>query len=261
MTVLQAFWLGLVQGLTEFLPVSSSGHLLLLQKVFGISSESILLEVLLHVGTLFAVVIVYWKRLIHMLRHPIQSELWLLVIATLPAVAAALLFDIGPEFRVQFLGFAFLITSLILWFADLIDTVSPKNKQVKWYNALIMGIMQGIAALFDGMSRSGSTISGGVASGLTRKRAADFSFLMSVPAILGALVLNLKDLFDGSAALVIDNPLPVAVAVITSAVFGLVAIKFMLAIIRKVKLSWFGLYTAVLGILVLIDTYYVHFFF
>lgn len=262
MTIMQAFWLGAVQGLTEFLPISSSGHLLLLQELFGISAESNLLAILLHVGTLIAVVAVYWNRLINMLLHPIKSELWLLVVATLPAVASALLFkEMAVQMQIQLLGYSFLLTTLVLWFSDLIGSVAPQHKEVKWYNALVMGLMQGIAAQFSGLSRSGSTIAGGVFTGLSRKRSADFAFLMAVPAILGALVLNLKDLIGGEVAIVAENPLPVVVGMVTSVLFGLIAIKGMLAIVRRIRLSWFGLYTGILGILILLDQHFLHFFF
>jgi undecaprenyl-diphosphatase len=196
MSIMQAFWLGLVQGLTEFLPISSSGHLDLVQKLFGFSADNFLtLAVLLHTGTLIAVVAVYWKRLwtmiLDLFKNPLKSEIWLLVVATVPAVLAALLFDFDDAaFSGQFLGFAFLITTLILWLADLISGVSFQTKEVKWHNAVVMGIMQAVAIL-PGVSRSGSTISGGIATGLSRKRSADFAFLMSVPAILGAIVLEL----------------------------------------------------------------------
>lgn len=265
MSILQAFWLGLVQGLAEFLPVSSSGHLNLVQKMFGFSADNFLtLDVLLHVGTLAAVVTVYWKRLWNMILHPLKSELWLLVVATIPAVVAALIFDFNDGFFNEFLGYAFLITTLILWLADLVSGVSFETKQVKWYNAVVMGVMQAIAIL-PGISRSGATISGGVSTGLSRKRSADFAFLMSVPAILGAIVLELfknsDQIFDGSLIEQMGGALPLLTGVITSAAFGFLAIKFMLSIVRRVRLTWFGVYTGVLGIAILLDQYVFHRFF
>ena len=270
MSIMQAFWLGLVQGLTEFLPISSSGHLDLIQKLFGLSTENFLtLDVLLHVGTLIAVIVVYWQRLWKMIldlfKNPLKSEIWLLVIATVPAVIASLLFDFDDKaFSTQFLGFAFLITTLILWLADLISGVSFETKEVKWYNAVVMGLMQALAIL-PGVSRSGSTISGGIASGLSRKRSADFAFLMSVPAILGAIVLELVKnggaVFSGSLIEQMGGALPLLAGMITSAVFGFVAIKFMLSIVRRIRLTWFGVYTGLLGIAILLDQYIFHFYF
>ena len=159
MELMQAMWLGLIQGLTEFLPVSSSGHLELAKRIFGLDAPRAF-SVLLHVGTLLAVVIVYWKRLFNMLLHPIKSDLWKLVAATIPLVLAAVLLDkyFPEEFQIQFLGYAFLITTLILWLADLVAGVSFDTKEIKWYNVLVMGIMQALA-LPAGISRSGSAIS------------------------------------------------------------------------------------------------------
>ncbi len=179
MTIMQAFWLGLVQGLGEFLPVSSTGHLDLLQKIFGFSVGNYLtLDVLLHLGTLVAVVAVYWKRLLNMIQHPVKSDLWLLVVATIPAIVFALAFDI--DFSPESLGFEFLITTLILWLADLVGGVSFQTKEVKWYNALVMGVMQALAIL-PAVSRSGAATPAAW-HGLT-KSAQDFRVLMSVPAI------------------------------------------------------------------------------
>ena len=269
MSIMQAFWLGLVQGLTEFLPISSTGHLTLVQKLFGFSTENFLtLDILLHVGTLVAVVVVYWKRLWKMIldlfKNPMKSEIWLLVIATLPTVAAALIFDFDDAFSTEFIGFAFLMTTLIIWLADLISGVSFETKSVKWYNAVVMGLMQALAIL-PGISRSGSTISGGIASGLSRKRAADFAFMMSVPAILGAIVLefikNGSGAFDGTLIAEMGGALPLVTGIITSAAFGFLAIKFMLSIVRRVRLTWFGVYTGLLGILILLDQFIFHKFF
>lgn len=260
MDLLQVFWLGLVQGLTEFLPVSSSGHLVLLQRIFGIASTSITLEVLMHVGTLLAVIAVYWRKLLDMVLHPIKSDLKWLVLATVPAVVAALVFKFDDAFSGQYLGFSFLITTLILWLADLVAGVSFETKQVKWYNAVVMGIMQAVAIL-PGVSRSGSTISGGIATGLSRKRSADFAFLMSVPAILGSIVLDAKNIFSPGALEAAGGGLALAVGVVASAVFGFIAITGMLKLVRRVRLPWFGLYTGILGVLVLLDQYVFHLYF
>lgn len=265
MELMQVFWLGLVQGLTEFLPISSSGHLVLLQKLFGISNNSIALEVLLHVGTLLAVIFVYWKRILNMIlhpnfRHPLKSELCLLIIATIPATIAAFMLDFSDAFSGEFLGFSFLITTLILWLADLVSGMSFETKEVKWYNAVVMGIMQAVAIL-PGVSRSGSTISGGIATGLSRKRAADFGFLMAIPAILGSIILEATDIFNGTAASIAGGPMALLLGVVVSSVSGFAAIKFMLKIVRRIRLPWFGLYTGILGVLILLDQYVFHYVF
>ena len=259
--IINCFWLGLVQGMTEFLPISSSGHLVLLQKFFGIANNSMTLEVLLHVGSLIAVFACFWRRIINMILHPIKSELPLLVLATIPLVPAALLFGdyFGEAFSGEYLGFAFLITTLIFWLSDLVSGVAFETKQVRWYNALVMGLMQ-VIALVPGISRSGSTIAGGISTGLSRKRAADFAFLMSIPAILGSLVFDAKNIID-SGFDVAGGPMPLLVGMTASALFGFFSIKVMLKLIRRVRLPWFGLYTGVLGVLILLDQYFFHLYF
>ena len=258
--IINSFWLGLVQGLTEFLPISSTGHLVLLRKFFDIANDSMTLDVLLHVGTLFAVFACFWKRIIEMILHPIKGEAWLLVIATIPAIAPALLLDLEEAFTGEYLGFSFLITTLIFWLADLVSGVSFETKKVRWYNALVMGIMQAIATI-PGISRSGSTIAGGIATGLSRKRSADFAFLMAIPAILGAIALDAKNIFSANAFDVAGGPMPLLVGMVTAGVFGFFSIKFMLKLIRRVRLPWFGLYTGVLGVLILLDQYIFHYYF
>lgn len=258
MTTLQAFILGMVQGLTEFIPVSSSGHLLILQKAFGMGTAGdglMLLDVLLHMGTLMAVLVVYWRRIWNMVCHPIASELKWLVLATIPAVIAALLFNFDDAFAGRFVIWSFYLTSVVLvagnFLADQRQRQKKYHKDVRWYDAAVMGVMQAFAIL-PGLSRSGSTITGGLASGLTRRRAADFSFLMSIPAILGSAVLEAKDL---GAASNVATAGEIAVGVLSAAVFGFLAIKFMLWVIHKISLNWFALYTFLLGTFLLLNKY------
>ncbi|MGN0183937.1 MAG: undecaprenyl-diphosphate phosphatase [Aristaeellaceae bacterium] len=263
MSTLQAFILGAVQGLTEFLPISSSGHLLVIEKLMGISSESgslLTLNILLHFGTLVAVFAVYWRRIWNMICHPIKSELKWLIVATIPAVVAALVVDFDAAFEGKFIIWSFYLTSVVLVAGTTINKHRRRNhslhKNVRWYDAVSMGVMQAVAIL-PGLSRSGSTISGGVASGLSRKRAADFAFLMSIPAILGSAVLDLKDvLFDGAGGSI--ELLPTVVGVFAAAAFGLIAIKGFLALIRKVSMNVFAAYTFLLGTVLLLNKYVFH---
>lgn len=264
MNTFEAFLLGAVQGLTEFLPISSSGHLLLLEKLMGISTDSgdlLLLNILLHFGTLVAVFMVYWKRIWNMVKHPFRSELKWLVLATIPAVIAALLVDFSDAFEGKFIIWSFYLTSVVLIAGSAINNHRRRNhalhKTVRWYDALAMGVMQAVAIL-PGLSRSGSTISGGVASGLSRKRAADFAFLMSIPAILGSAVLELKDVIFGEASVSLQL-LPTVVGVLSAAIFGLIAIKGFLALIRKVSMNVFAVYTFLLGSFLLLNKYVFHF--
>lgn len=286
MNILQSLILGAVQGLAEFLPISSSGHLVLLQKILGMETGSITLEVLMHLGTLAAVIVVYWRELWNMVCHPIRSDLKWLVVATIPAVLVRLLYTdlfvkllggtpleatfasirdglggfIDTAFAGGFLGWAFLLTSVFLLAGEwLANRLEKRHKHLKGRDAVVMGLMQAVAVL-PGISRSGSTIAGGRASGLSGKKTADFAFMMSIPAILGAVVMDGKDILTGEIAESI-SALPLLVGVVTAGVFGFIAIRFMLRVIRKVGMKYFAAYTGALGVLVLIDQYLTHIFF
>ncbi len=260
MNAFEAFILGVVQGLTEFLPVSSSGHLLILQKVFGISAEGdgmLVFNILMHVGTLVSVCVIYWKRIWNMIRHPFRSELKWLVVATIPAVIAALTINFDDAFEGKFIIWSFYLTSFVLVASGFIGNQRRRqrkyHKDTRWYDAVAMGIMQAVAIL-PGLSRSGSTIAGGLTSGLTRKRAADFAFLMSIPAILGSVVLEGKDILE----LGMSSSVPmtsIVVGVLASMVFGFLAIKLMLVVVKKISLNWFALYTFLLGTFLLLDKF------
>jgi len=265
MSILIAVVLGIVQGLGEFLPISSSGHLVLLQKVFGISEGTLFFDTMLHVGTLLAVVVVLWNDIVAILRKPIQPLTGFLIIATIPAVFAALVFgdQIENAFSTgQFLGVSFLITTLLLCVAELLSKHISNAKgykkaaEMNWLDALIIGIFQAIA-IPPGISRSGATISGALSRRLDRDFAARFSFLLSIPVILGALVLNLKDLAksDGTAG---GMGAEVLAGTITAAIVGFFAVKLMLKIVREKSLFGFAIYTAVLGALILIDQLVTH---
>jgi undecaprenyl-diphosphatase len=275
MTVIEALILGIIQGITEFLPVSSSGHLVLFQRIFGISEPALLFDTLVHGGTLIAVFVVLWRDVWDILRRPLQPITAWLVLATLPAVAAALLFKDRIEAAFAsgaFLGCAFLITSVLLLTAERLSRRHGRGRKDKagmnWLDALIIGILQGVA-IIPGVSRSGSTLSGALARNLNRDFAARFSFLLSIPAILGALVLQLKDLAEGAgpgiaAAGNTAGGIGAAVLIagtISAAVVGFFSIRFMLKIVRERSLAGFAVYTAILGLLVLADQFITHVFF
>ena len=277
MDILIAIFLGAVQGLTEFLPVSSSGHLVLLQKIFGIENPTLFFEVMLHAGTLIAVFAVLRKEIWAILCKPLQPLTGFLIIGTIPIIIAALVFRKPLEqlFETgEYLSFAFLSTSLLLVTAELlakraakIDTkkYSEMNWQaMKWQDALVVGIMQAIAVV-PGISRSGATLSGALSRGLNRDFAARFSFLLSIPAILGALALHVKEMaVDGVAADAAGGSAGAAAVIAgtaAAAVVGFFAIRFMLKIIREKSLYGFAIYTAVLGVLVIIDQFVTRFIF
>ncbi len=259
-SLLLAAFLGLLQGLAEFLPISSSGHLNLLQALFGIQTEhQLLFNILLHVATLLPVIIVFWKDWWDMIRHPIQNKtLLLLFIASLPALIAKLIFSDQLDYLEThnvILGACFLFTGLLLiltqWLARRHELAQKEGKDVGLFHAVCMGFMQAIGML-PGISRSGSTIFGGVASGLTREKAAKFSFMMSAPAIVaGLLSEGYSAIKEGAFFASADLP-AIAVGMVVAAISGYFAIRFMLSLISKISLNWFALYVILLGIAVIL---------
>lgn len=278
MNVWIAMLLGLVQGLCEFLPVSSSGHLLLLQKMFGVTEGAMFFTVMLHLATLVAVFVVYWETIVELIKKPIQKTVGLLIVATVPAVIVAVLFkkvSVLAQFSAaadagRYLGYCFLLTSLLLLISDNLhrtrqdesgNKVPLKGKKMKNMgvgDALVIGCMQGVGVL-PGVSRSGSTISGALFAGLNRKTAADFSFLLSIPAIIGGAVFEIPDAIEtGMAGL---HWTSLVAGMLVAGMTGYFAIKLMLAAVKKKKFWGFAIYTAILGILVIVDQFVTHFFF
>ena len=257
MGILEAIVLGIVQGFTEFLPVSSSGHLVLFQNIFGIEGDLLFFDTMLHVGTLVAVVVVLRKDIMAILRHPIQKLTGMLIVATIPAVVFALLFNdfFTGAFEGGYLAFGFMVTALLLTLAELIsEAMTKKKNHVTYGNAVAMGVLQGVA-IMPGISRSGSTMVGGLLCGIDRSMVARFSFLMSIPAILGSLVLELKGIVLDGEPIGDITFLPTFLGVVAAAVFGFIAIKGMLKLIRRISMKWFALYTFLLGTFLLLDKY------
>ncbi|MBQ1632353.1 MAG: undecaprenyl-diphosphate phosphatase [Clostridia bacterium] len=265
MIFLIAILLGLVQGLCEFLPVSSSGHLFLVSKLtsgaVGEGYFGSFFTVMLHVATLIAVLFVYREQVLSILRHPIQKLTLHLIIATLPTVAFALIlkkFDALDRWLDEgnFVGVSFLLTAAFLTVSELLIRRRKPTKSIKtmrWTDALVIGGMQAIGVL-PGVSRSGSTIAGALGMRLDRKSAADFSFLMSIPAILGGLVLELYKMVKEPAAFDVDLSFGAAMilAMLVAAISGYFAVRYMIRLITKKGLFGFAIYTGVLGIIVLI---------
>lgn len=262
MNIFEAIILGIVQGLCEFLPISSSGHLLLMQNIFGINDGGYFFSVMLHLGTLAAVLLVYRKQIMNMLLHPIkQVKYWVFIIAaTLVTVIMALVFNdiIDEAGEGHLLGYCFLFTTLLLVICDLVrknyEKSNAKNlisvPNMKWYHAVLLGFIQGIAIL-PGISRSGSTITGATLCRMKKEAAAEFSFLLSIPAILGGAVLEIPDaLREGVPG---TNWLPIIIGIIIAAVSGYFAVKFMIKLITKHTFTGFAIYTAVLGVLIILD--------
>lgn len=253
MTIYIAIFLAIVQGLTEFLPVSSSGHLVLFQKIFGVNVDCLLFDIVLHLGTLVAVCIVYYKSIFEIIKHPFCEKAQKLIIATIPTVLIALLFKdaIKSSFQGDYLFVGFLVTAVIMFIADYSAKHNYQYKNLGYGNAVVMGLFQGLA-IFPGISRSGSTITAGITQGVRRSESAEFSFLMSIPAILGSLVFELVDI--RGSALTVSFPVLLA-GFLFSAVSGYLAIKFMLKVIKKAKFIWFGVYLAVLSAGLILNQY------
>lgn len=267
MIYLIALLLGLVQGLCEFLPVSSSGHLFLIRTLtrdaVGEGTFGSFFTVMLHVATLIAVVIVYREQVLAILKKPFQKLTLHLILATLPTVVVALIlkkFDALDAWLDQgnLVGASFLLTAVFLTVCELCGRRAGKKKRplkdMRVSDALLIGGMQAIGVL-PGVSRSGSTITGARLSGLSRKAAADFSFLLSIPAILGGLVLEVYKLVKHPDAVGAMNAVSywvaLTLAMLVAAISGYFAVRFMIRLITKKGLWGFAIYTAALGALVL----------
>lgn len=264
MNLIQAIILGIVQGLTEFLPISSSGHLVLMQKIFGITEPTLIFDTSVHIGTLLAVFVVFKDDIISILKKPFQKLTWLLLAATIPTAIIGIVFK--DTFEQMFhtgstLGFEFIATgAILLWSSKLIGG-RKGVKETSYFDAVFIGIMQGLA-IMPAISRSGLTISGALFRNLDRNFAARFSFLLSIPAILGAAVFQIKDLMEvgsgsgagiGMSALIAGS--------IAAALAGYISIKFMLEVLKGGKLKYFAYYVFVIGALVILDQYVTHIFF
>jgi len=265
MKFLIALLLGLVQGLCEFLPVSSSGHLYLVEKLtsgaVGEGCFGSFFTVMLHVATLIAVLFVYREQIVSILRHPLQKLTLHLIVATLPTVAVALVLKKWDALDAwlengNLLGVSFLLTALLLTASELLCRSRKAKKSMdtmRWTDALAIGGMQAIGVL-PGVSRSGSTIAGALGMRIDRKSAADFSFLLSVPAILGALVLEIYKAVKNPAAVEIDFSFGAVMilGMLAAAISGYFAVRYMIRLVTKKGLFGFAIYTAALGVLVLI---------
>lgn len=251
MEIWQAIVLGAIQGFTEFLPVSSSGHLMLLQNWFGITEGALFFTIMLHVGTLIPVCIVLFKQILELFKKPFKSLLYL-VVATIPAgilgIVFALFLDIDAIFanNIWLLSITFTITAVELLVAESTSKRLPLINPIDTKTSLTMGFGQ-MVGVFPGISRSGTTITFGTFARVEKSKNADFTFLMSIPIILAAVLLEGFDLVAEGSFTSIDV-LPLVIGVLTSALTGYIAITFMLKIIKKADYKWFSLYLVLLSI-------------
>lgn len=276
-TIIQAIILGIVQGLTEFLPVSSSAHLVLVPQLINVNyanpSQAVAFDTLLHLGTLLAVIAYFWKDIIHIItgfvssildifrgkfrtglrEDPSKRLVWLLVIGTIPAALTGIL--LNKQFEALFnnyaaVGFFLLITGVLLWAAERVKTGHKEIKEVNFKNALSIGIFQAFA-IAPGISRSGSTIAAGLFSGLERELAARYSFLLAIPAIAGAALVQVKDIGNGLEA----NTAALVAGFLAALIVGFLAIKLLLKLIKERTLMIFAYYCWIVGAATLIISY------
>lgn len=278
MSILWAAFLGLVQGIAEFLPISSSGHLSIIQNLFGGESTDghMLFDVLLHLGTLIAVCVAYRKDIVLMIRqtiaflfkndveldstgnpvskkqrYPAARLVLMIIIATLPLLVVLPINDAVETlyYKTWFIGIALIITGCMLFLSDRMKKGTKTEKKMTVKDALIIGVSQAVATI-PGLSRSGTTISAGIATGLNREFAVKFSFLMSLPAVLGANILSLvKALGEG-----IDTSLLPAylVGMAVAMVSGYLAIGLINRIVKKGRFGFFAYYCWGVGVLTII---------
>ena len=260
MEVVQAIILGVVQGLAEFLPISSSGHLRLIQDGLGWSDFGLAFDTLLHLATLFAVVIYFRSDIAHILKAAFSRDetlasdrhlAWLIVVATIPTGLIGLAgSDFFENADLIWVGVAFLITSISLLAADRLSKhVVHSAAKLNWFSAIGVGIAQGIAVM-PGISRSGATMAAGMGFGLDREQAARFSFLLSAPIILLAGAKQALDVVGGQATL--PSPTATVLGFIAAAVVGYAAIAGLMAYLRDHTFLPFAIYTGVLGTCVIL---------
>ncbi len=256
MEVIDAIILGIIQGLTEFLPVSSSGHLELGKAILGdttVGEESMMFTVVLHFATALSTIFVFRKDIAEIITGLLKFE-WneetqfvaKIMLSTIPAVVIGLFFEDELEQffggKVTFVGFMLLITAVLLWLAD---KAKNTNKPVSYKNSIVIGISQAIAML-PGISRSGATIATSVLLGNDKSKAARFSFLMVIPLIFGKIG---KDMLDGAISTQSGNGVALGVGFVAALISGYFACTWMIALVKKSKLSYFALYCLIVGII------------
>lgn len=263
---IQIFWLSLIQGFTEFLPVSSSGHLVLFAKYSGFSDQGQAIDIALHIGSIIAVILYFWSTIKDMIVSLFKNKFkytdenngvklaYLLVVATIPAILiGGILSYFGTEWTrtTKLIGWLLIIYSLLLWYADTYFKTTKELNQITLKDAILIGIAQTMAFL-PGTSRSGITITMGRILGYNRKDIAKFSMLLSIPSILSAGIISAYMLYkEGNIAQIILG----YNAVVWSFLFSLIAIMFMMKWLQTKTFLPFVVYRILVGILILLDAY------
>lgn len=282
MTVIQGIVLGILQGIAEFLPISSSGHLAVVQKLFGLEEVPLLFDIMLHLATLLAVVLYFRKKIWQLLcvfarliahrpapqtsdetdflcgteKRGRMTILAVILTTAVTGVIGVFTSKLIPDLPIKITCAGFIVTAVLLIVSSVIERKNTAAKTnagnsdaessgIKWYQAIIIGIMQGIGTL-PGISRSGSTIAGSQLCGVNRAAAGEYSFIVSIPAILGAFILELKDFAEVGSAV---GAAPVIAGCAAAFAWGYVSLAVLMKIIRKGKLEWFACYLIPAGIL------------
>lgn len=244
-----AIVLGVIQGIAEFLPISSSGHLVIAGELFGVPKGNLALDVALHVGTLASILLVYRRDIIPALKNP---QLVLAVVAaTIPLVFVGLFVKDAIERAFDspmIAGIGLLLTASFVGLMPRVEQETTALTQVSWRQALLIGLFQMLAVL-PGVSRSGTTIFGGLTAGLKREAAANFSFYIAAPAIAGAAVLHAKDLLASGVSG--SETGPMVAGTLTAFIVGTAALKLLLGMVSRRRLHWFAYYCALLGVVVI----------
>lgn len=251
MEIWQAIILGAVQGFAEFLPVSSSGHLLIMQRWLGVTEGGMFFDIMLHIGTLIPVIVVFFKEILALFKKPFNKML-MLIIATIPAAITGLVlrevvegaFYGGNLLSACLLSTTFLFTATELFISERVSKKYERDLPLSYKRSFVMGLAQSLA-IVPGMSRSGTVLSAGCIAGVNRSENANFTFLMSMPVIVGAAFLSSLNVIKEGAVIEV---VPLIFGVLTAAITGYIAIKVMLRIIKKANYKWFSLYLVLMAI-------------
>lgn len=262
--------LSIIQGATEFLPISSSGHLVLFYQIFNIQENTIFLSVILHLSTLLSIVVYYRKELWELIKHPLCKTTYMLVVSTLFSliIVLFLLPIIEDSFSGNSLITCFLITAILLVVGENLKILS-KNSIIHYKNsfnivnlgykqAIGMGIMQGLAC-FPGISRSGSTMATGLFLGGEKESVANYSFLMSLPIVFASLIYELYK-FIKSPSPIYFSWIEIGIGFIVAFIVGILSIKLMLKLVKKQKLTWFAFYLVLLSLFLVLNKGFFHLF-
>lgn len=274
LTLVQAIILGIFQGIAEFLPISSSGHLVILQHFFGIKEGNLFFTEMLHFGTLISIVIVYFNDIIKIvvefikmikncivnknlkIRNDYQKLGILIIVSSIPTAIIGLVFEDFFEklysSSILPIGIAFIVTGILLWIANNKSYENKRVRNMSFLDGLIIGTFQGVA-IIPGISRSGSTIVAGLFRGLNRSLATEFSFLLALPATFGAGLLGIREVIKTNSKVAFTMPL--IIGVLLSTIVGVFAIKLLMRILKKDKLHYFSYYLWIIGLITIVSSF------